>query len=88
MEQWQAGAAAQIGLRIVGLGLLAGLVPESRWLHAAVARSAAITPAQALLAMLCFLTASAGAALLTMGPELWRPVAVAPRWWSIDDQAG
>lgn len=88
MEQWQPGAAAQIGLRLIGLGLLAGLAPESRWLHAAVAQSAAISPAQALLAMLCFLTASAGAALLMMGPELWRPVAVAPRWWPIDDRAG
>jgi hypothetical protein len=87
MAEWQPRLAVQIGLRLAGLGLLAGLRPESRWLHAAVMRSAAVTPTQALLAMLCFLTASVGMALLLLGPDLWKPVAVAPRWRPADEGA-
>ncbi|WP_066701261.1 hypothetical protein [Sphingobium amiense] len=88
MAEWRPGFAAKAALRLTGLALLAGLRPESRWLHAAVLRSAATTPAQALLAMLCFVTASAGVALLLLGPDLWKPVAVAPRWRSADHGAG
>ena len=82
MIKWYERATAKIGLRLAGLALLA-----LAWLFekdlAALVRAAApdaTTPAEVLLAMLLFLGASAGAALVIYGPGLWKKVQVAERW--------
>lgn len=80
MSDWRPRPAAQIGLRLLGLALIASLRPQSAWLHLLVRQSGAVTPVQLLLAASCFVSATAGAALLLLGPDLWKPVRVAARW--------
>ena len=87
MIKWHERAMAKVGLRIAGLALLA-----LAWLFekdlAALVRAAApdaTTPTEFLLAMLLFLGASAGAALVIYGPGLWRKVQVAERWTTRTD---
>lgn len=80
MTQWRPSLVTRIGARLLGLALLCSLWPQSAWLHRLVRASPATTPGQCLLAALCFLSASAGAALLMMGAGLWKPVTVARRW--------
>lgn len=80
MNHWHSSWIARIGLRVVGLGLIAALWPEGRVLRALIHAQPAITGAQLLLAALSFLCASGGAALLLMGPGLWKPVRLSARW--------
>ncbi|CCW16647.1 hypothetical protein EBBID32_9850 [Sphingobium indicum BiD32] len=80
MSHWHPHPAARIGLRLLGLGLIASLGPQGRLLHLLVDRSAGVTLAQFAVAATAFLSASLGMALLLLGPDLWKPVRVAPRW--------
>ncbi|QGP79114.1 hypothetical protein [Sphingobium sp. CAP-1] len=80
MASWHPSLTARIGVRLIGIALLLGLRPESVRLHRLVEQSTTITPAQALLAATCFISASLGAMLLVCGPNLWKPVSVARRW--------
>ncbi|MDO7834246.1 hypothetical protein Q4610_04225 [Sphingobium sp. HBC34] len=80
MTHWRPSLTARIGARLLGLALLWSLRPEGAWLHRLVRASPSTTPAQFLLAVLCVLSASAGTALLLMGPGLWKPAPVARRW--------
>ena len=80
MKPWHPSWIWRIALRLVGLGLIATLWPEGRWLRALVHAHPAITGGQMMLAALSFLCASGGAALLLMGPDLWRPVRLSARW--------
>jgi hypothetical protein len=84
MAHWHPRPAAHVGLRLLGLGLITSLGPQARWLHQLIDRSANVTLAQLLLAAACFLTASLGMALLLLGPDLWKPVRLAPRWTRCD----
>jgi hypothetical protein len=79
MVDWHPRPAAQIGLRLLGLALIASLAPQGAGLRALIRQSSMITPAQLLLAAVCFVSASQGVALLLMGPDLWKPIAVASR---------
>lgn len=80
MSQWRPRPTTQIGLRLIGLALLASLRPQAAWLHMLVRQSPSVTPLQLMLASSCFISAAAGIALLLMGPGLWKPVRVARRW--------
>ena len=80
MVNWHPRPAAQIGLRLLGLALIASLAPQGAELRAHVRQSSAITPTQLLLAAACFLSASLGVALSLLGPDLWKPIGVASRW--------
>lgn len=80
MTHWHHRLVARIGLRLAGLALIVGLWPQGAALRALVRQSAAITPAQILLAAACVVSASAGAMLFIWGADLWKPVRVAPRW--------
>ena len=72
--------AAQIGLRLAGLALIASLAVQGALLRALVHHSATVTPEQLLSAAACFCSASFGSALLLLGPGLWTPVKIARRW--------
>lgn len=80
MSHWHPRPAARIGLRLLGLGLIASLGPQGRLLHQLVDRSVGVTLAQFTVAASAFLSASLGMTLLLLGPNLWKPVRVAPRW--------
>lgn len=80
MSDWHPHPAARIGLPLLGLGLIASLGSQGRLLHHLVDRSAGITLAQFAVAVTAFLSASLGMTLLLLGPDLWKPVRVAPRW--------
>jgi hypothetical protein len=80
MSHWHPHPAARIGLRLLGLGLIASLGSQGRLLHHLIDRSAGVTLAQFALAVAAFLSASLGMTLLLLGPDLWKPVRVAPRW--------
>lgn len=80
MTAWHPTPAAHIGLRTLGGAMIASVVPQGRLLHMLVLRQPAVTPLQLLLAMIGFLCASLGVALVLMGPGLWKPVCLSPRW--------
>lgn len=80
MSHWRPRPAAHIGLRLIGLALLASLRPQAAWLHMLVRQSPSVTPLQYMLAASCFVSAATGIALLLMGPDLWKPVRLASRW--------
>lgn len=82
MAPWYERTGAKIGLRIVGLMLLISAWPEGGLLHRIVLATPAtdMSATEFLLAALLFLTASAGAALVVMGPRLWKPVKLSARW--------
>ena len=80
MAHWRPRPVAHIGLRLIGLALLASLRPQATWLHMLVRQSPSVTPLQLLLAASCFVSAAAGIALLLLGPNLWKPVRLASRW--------
>lgn len=80
MSDWHPRPAAQIGLRLLGLGLIVCLEPLGRSLRPLVQPSGDVTPAQCLLAATCFISASLGAMLVMLGPDLWKPVSIAGRW--------
>ncbi|BBF67931.1 MULTISPECIES: hypothetical protein [Sphingomonadaceae] len=80
MVDWHPRPAAQIGLRLLGLALIASLALQGAALRALIRQSDLVTPVQLLLAATCFASASLGAALLLLGPDLWKPVAISPRW--------
>ncbi|WP_088185506.1 hypothetical protein [Sphingobium sp. Z007] len=80
MSHWRPRPAAHIGLRLIGLALLASLRLQAAWLHMLVRQSPSVTPLQLMVAASCFVSAAAGIALLLMGPDLWKPVRVASRW--------
>lgn len=82
MTKWHESAAANIGLRATGLALLA-----AAWLLAVRLHhmSQTISPRDATSPMLwlsaiLFLCASAGSALLFVGPALWETVEISERW--------
>lgn len=82
MMKWHESAAANLGLRATGLALLA-----AAWLLAVRLHhmSQTISPRDAtslvmLLSAVLFLCASAGSALLFVGPGLWEPVEISERW--------
>ncbi|KAA9013287.1 hypothetical protein [Sphingobium limneticum] len=79
---WHHRLVARIGLRLIGLALIASLRPQGAALRALVQQSAAITPGQILLAAACVVSASAGAMLFFWGPNLWQPVVIARQWHS------
>lgn len=80
MSPWHPGWAAHVGLRIGGLILLATLWPQGLMLRRLVRASPLVTPADVALAAIAFLSASLGVALLLLGPDLWKPVALSDRW--------
>ena len=80
MAHYRPRPAAQIGLRLVGLALIASLAVQGAMLRELVHHSAAVTPGQLLSAAACFCSASLGSALLLLGPGLWKPVTIARRW--------
>ena len=80
MQDWRPRWTLKIGLRLLGLALLATLWPEGRALAALAHGHPAVTIGQLSLAALAFLCASGGMALLLMGPDLWKPVRLADRW--------
>ena len=72
MHNWRPRWTLKIGLRLLGLALLATLWPEGRALAALAHGHPAVTIGQLSLAALAFLCASGGMALLLMGPDLWK----------------
>ncbi|WHO38541.1 hypothetical protein PMI04_018685 [Sphingobium sp. AP49] len=84
MNDWHPGWTTQIGLRLLGLALIAMLWPEGRALTTLVHIHPSVTGGQLLLAALAFLCASGGTALLLMGPDLWKPVRLSARWTAQD----
>ncbi|KKW90834.1 MULTISPECIES: hypothetical protein [Sphingobium] len=86
MAPWYERWTAQIGLRLAGLLLLASAWPEGGLLRRLVLQNpaAGVDVTEFLLAALLFVSASAGAALIVMGPLLWKPVQLSARWSSSD----
>ena len=81
MHNWRPRWTLKIGLRLLGLALLATLWPEGRALAALAHGHPAVTIGQLSLAALAFLCASFGMALLLMGP---RPVEAGTPGRSLD----
>lgn len=82
MTKWHESAAANIGLRATGLALLAAAWVAAVRLHH---MSQTISPRDAtplimLLSAILFRCASAGSALLFVGPALWETVEISERW--------
>lgn len=81
MEKWYQSLAANLGLRLAGLALLAVGWGVAARLHPMVVGAAARdTSLSMLLAAIVFLCGSAGSALLFVGPGLWEEVPVSERW--------
>lgn len=82
MENWHEARAANLGLRVGGLVLLAIGASLAARLHqiALVVSPREATPVTLLLSGGIFLCGSAGAALLFVGPGLWERVEVSERW--------
>lgn len=82
MTKWHESAAANFGLRAAGLALLAVAwlvaVRLHQMSHTISPRDA--TPLVMLLSAVLFLCASAGGALLFVGPGLWETVEISERW--------
>ncbi len=82
MTKWHESAAANFGLRAAGLALLAVAwlvaVRLHQMSHTISPRDA--TPLVILLSAILFLCASAGGALLFVGPGLWETVEISERW--------
>ncbi|KQN04426.1 hypothetical protein ASE85_05125 [Sphingobium sp. Leaf26] len=90
MPRYHHRPVARIALRLIGIALLASLEPQGKALRMMIRQSDRITPAQGLLAAICFACASLGAMLLFWGPALWQPVSVARRWQdhAVEDGGG
>lgn len=80
MSHWHPRPTAQIGLRLLGLGLILCLEPLGHWLRLLMQQSGDVTPMQCVLGATCFISASMGAMLVTLGPDLWKPVQIGRRW--------
>lgn len=82
MRKWHEGFAANLGLRAGGVALLAtGWLLAVRLYH--IAHGTPVRDATLLMMLLSailFLCASAGSALLFVGPGLWETVEVSERW--------
>ncbi|MEC3912337.1 hypothetical protein U5A82_18210 [Sphingobium sp. CR2-8] len=70
MSDWHPRPAAQIGLRLIGVALIASLEPQGLWLRAIARHYGDGTPTQLLFAASCFVSASLGVILLMLGPDL------------------
>ena len=82
MKKWHETLAANLGLRVGGLALLAvGWSVVVRLHQMALTTSARdATSLMMLLAAIAFVCGSAGSALLFVGPGLWETVEVSERW--------
>jgi hypothetical protein len=87
MKKWHQSFAANIGLRAVGIALLGiGWLLAVRLHHMAQTIGPRETSAlMILLSAATFLCASAGSALLFVGPGLWETVEVSERWRRLPD---
>lgn len=96
MVPWYERIAARLGLRVAGLVLLLSAWPEARALshHVRAPALHGMTAIEFALGVLLFCSATMGAALLTVGARLWKPVRLSSRWTAAgsssrkDDQAG
>ncbi|HWW58976.1 MAG TPA: hypothetical protein VN047_18930 [Sphingopyxis sp.] len=82
MKKWHEGLAANVGLRAGGIALLAtgwSLAVRLHHMAQAISPRDATLPMMVLSAIL-FLCASAGSALLFVGPGLRETVEIAERW--------
>ncbi|HWV59388.1 MAG TPA: hypothetical protein VN034_01950 [Sphingopyxis sp.] len=82
MTKWHESTAANIGLRATGLTLLAAawwLAVRLHHMSQTILPRDATTPI-ILLSAILFLCASAGSALLFVGPALWETVEISERW--------
>lgn len=82
MTQWFETWGAKVGLRVVGIALLASAWSECGLLRRLVVEipAADMTGREFLLGALMFLSASSGAALSVLGGGLWKPVKLSDRW--------
>ncbi|WP_428630198.1 hypothetical protein [Sphingopyxis sp.] len=82
MKKWHETLAANLGLRVGGLALLAvGWLAAVRLHQMALTTSARdATSFMMLLSAIVFICGSAGSALLFVGPGLWETVEVSERW--------
>lgn len=82
MKKWHEGWVGNLGLRAGGLGLLAIAWLAAQKLHsiAQVIPARDATPQMLLLSAILFLCASAGSALMWVGPGLWEVGEVSERW--------
>lgn len=84
MEHWYKRPSASIGLRAAGLACLAISAAAAVRLHQ-LSQTLSVreaTSGMLLLSAIVFLAASAGSALLFVGPGLWETVEVSERWRS------
>lgn len=70
----------RLSLRAAGLALLLALWPMAAWLTHAARGQDQPSPLLFAVGCLCFMSASAGAALLIAGWRLIAPVTVSRRW--------
>lgn len=82
MKKWHETLAANLGLRVGGLALLAVSWSVVVRLHQMALTTSArdATSLMMLLAAIAFVCGSAGSALLFVGPGLWETVEVSERW--------
>ncbi len=82
MADWHDHVAAKILVRLAGVVLLTGAWALAHLLarHVGTPPPHSGTGTEFLIAANLFMCASAGAALLIVGPSLWAPVTLAPRW--------
>ena len=90
MKKWHETLAANLGLRIGGVTLLAIGWSAAVRLHGLALTISArdATSFMMLLAAAIFLCGSAGSTLLFVGPGLWETVEVAERWRELPDRIG
>jgi hypothetical protein len=79
MDLWHRRPLVRIASRLAGLVLLLALWPMAASLRGLVRTQPTVTPAQLALAATAFLCAATGLALLLIGADLWKPVAVTAR---------
>lgn len=82
MKKWHETLAANVGLRVGGLALLAISWSVAARMHQMALTTSArdATSFMMLLAAIVFICGSAGSALLFVGPGLWETVEVSERW--------
>jgi len=88
MKKWHETLAANLTLRVSGLGLLVlAWSVAVRLHHIALTTSARdATWSMLLLSAIVFICGSAGSALLFVGPGLWETVEVSERWRRLPGQ--